>query len=203
MNNSRQFGKNVFTFIRRIEKLSVYIAAVLIFLYYLSAIPVKLALTLHISEYPGFGAGASVFEGRYALSSARLRSLGLKKRLPWKKTEMDLKKSAALSAFLRSARYLLKHTRLEQLRAEGRVSSPDAAHTALICGCAQSLEGALIPCMPPGAVQLRLQPDFSSGTSDILLFGMVSVQAGHIMLAALIGAWNFMIRSIAHGKASD
>lgn len=181
----------------------VFIAAGAVFLMYFSAIPIKLALILRISDHPGFGAGASVFEGRYALNSARLRSLGLKKHLPWKKTEMDLKKSAILSAFLKSGRYLLKHTRLEHLRAEGRVSSPDAARTALICGCAQSLEGALIPCTPPGAVRLRLEPDFSSGVSDVFLCGMVSVRAGHIMLAALIGAWNFIARSISHGKASD
>ncbi|MBP3653311.1 MAG: DUF2953 domain-containing protein [Clostridia bacterium] len=183
--------------------MSVYIAAILVFLYYIAAIPVKFAVSLRFSEHPAFGAGASVFEGRYALNSARLRALGLKKHLPWKKTEMDLQKHAALTAAMRAGRHLLRHTKLEQLRAEGRISSPDAAHTALICGCAQSLEGALLPIVPPGAVQIHLTPDFYAGSSDVFLLGMVSVQAGHIMIAALIGAWNFIIRSISHGKASD
>ena len=181
----------------------VYIPAAVVFLYYFSAIPVKLAITLHISGQPGFGAGASIFEGRYALNSARLRSMGLKKHLPWKKTEMDLKKGPLLSALLKSGKHLLKHVRLEYLRAEGRICTSDAAQTALICGCAHALEGALLPIVPPNTLQLRLEPDFSSGSSDVILCGMVSVQAGHIMLAALIGAWNFAIRSISHGKASD
>ena len=183
--------------------MSVYIAAILVFLYYIAAIPVKFAVSLRICDHPAFGAGASVFEGRYARNSARLRALGLKKHLPWKKTEMDLQKSAALTAFLKAAKHLFRHTKLEQLHAEGRISSQDAARTALICGCAQSLEGALLPIVPPNTVQIRLTPDFSAGSSDVFLLGMVSVQAGHIMLAALIGAWNFIIRSISHGKASD
>ena len=181
----------------------VYIAAAIVFLYYFSAIPVKLAIILHISARPGFGAGASVFEGRYAFNSAHLRCLGLKKRLPWKRAETDLQRGPALTAFLKSGKYLLKHIRLEQLRAEGRVSSSDAARTALVCGCTRVLEGSLLPIASPGRVQLRLEPDFSSGVSDVLFCGMVSVRAGHIMLAALIGAWNFTIRSISHGKASD
>lgn len=181
----------------------VYIAAALVFLYYFSAIPVKLAVILHISERSGFGAGASVFEGRYALNSARLRSLGLKKHLPRKKAERNFQKSAVLSASLKAGRHLLKHTKPEKLLAEGRICTSDAASTALICGCTQALEGALIPILSPEKIQFRLEPDFSSGISDVFLCGIFSVPAGHIMLAALIGAWNFILRSISHGKTSD
>ena len=181
----------------------VYIPAALVFLYYCSAVPVKLALFLRISAHPGFGAGASCFESRYALKSARLRCLGLKKHLSWKKAEMDLEKSVVLPAFLKMGKYIIQHMKLEKLCAEGHISSPDAAYTALIFGCAQSLEGALLPFVPPGMVQFHLEPDFSSGVSDVFLYGMVSVRAGHIMLAALIGAWNFALRSISNGKTSD
>jgi hypothetical protein len=183
--------------------LTVYIAAVLVFLSYCLAIPVKFALSLHISAHPGFGAAASIFEGRYALNTAQLRSLGLKKHLPWKKAEMDFKKSAAISSAFRAGRHLIKHLRLEILRAEGHISSPDAAQTALICGYVRTLEGILISCFPSGSIQIKLEPDFSSGQSDVLLSGMVSVQAGHIILAALIGAWNYITRRRSHGKASD
>lgn len=181
----------------------VYITAALVLLYYFSAIPVKLAVILHISDHPGFGAGVSIFEGRYALNKARLRSMGLKKHLPWKRTEKDFQKSSVLSASLKAGRYLLKHTKLEKLQAEGRICSSDAARTALICGLTHTLEGALIPFVSPNTLRLRLDPDFSSGKSSVLLCGMVSVQTGHIMLAALIGAWNFILRSISHGKTSD
>ena len=183
--------------------MTVYIAAALVFLSYCFAIPVKFALSLHISAHSGFGTGISIFEGRYALKRARLRSLGLKKHLPWKKAELDLKKNAALTAALKASRHLLKHMQVESLRAYGHISFPDAAQTALVCGCARSLEAILISHTQPGTVQIKLDPDFSSGQSNVFLCGMVSVQTGHIMLAALIGAWNYITRSKSHGKASD
>ena len=202
MNNSRQFGKNVFTFIRRIEKLYFFLTAALL-LFYLTAVPVKFALVLRISAQPCFGAGLSLFEGRFALRSARKRALGEKKRLSWRKSGREIEKNAALPAVLRALRYLLRRIRLEQLRAEGRVSSPDAAQTALACGCIRSLEGMLRPFLPAERLCIRLNPDFSASDSDVRFSCMLSVRLGHIILTALIGAWHYIIRRISHGKASD
>lgn len=203
MNNSRQFGKNVFTFVRRIEKLAVYIAAIALFSYYIACIPVNLALTLHVSVRSGFGAGASIFEGNSALKRARLRALGLKKRLSWKKTELEIEKDRAFSAAWRALRCLLRHLKLERLSAYGHICAPDAAQTALICGSFRMLEGVLRPFASPDTVRLRLEPDFSAGRSDFTICGMVSTRLGHIILAALIGAWNYISRRNAHGKASN
>ena len=71
------------------------------------------------------------------------------------------------------------------------------------CGCAGALEGTLEPFVPPGTLRLSLKPDFSMEKSDIQLYGMVSIRLGHIICAALIGAWNYIARRIRHGKASD
>lgn len=202
MNNSRQFGKNVFTFVMEVGALAVWIAAIAAFLFYLNAIPVKFALILYTDGRPGFGAGLAPFEGRFALRSANRRARGAKKRPARKKNGRARAHSAALHGALKAGRYLLRHLKLDSLRVWGRVSMPDAAQTALLCGCARALEGALAPIAPPGAVRFSLQPDFSGGNSDVTLCGMVSLRTGHIILAALIGAWNTMLRRIQHGKTS-
>lgn len=97
---------------------------------------------------------------------------------------------------------MLKHTRLERLCAQGQVSGGDAARIALICGCASAIEGALSPFLPPKRLSLRLKANFSMEESDIVLSGMVSIRLGHIISAALIGAWNYFARRIRHGKTS-
>ena len=182
--------------------MAVHLAAVAALLFYLCAIPVKFALVLRIKGRPGFGAGAAIFEGRFALRRAGKRARGERKHLPWQKDEKKLVRANALPAALKAGRYLLRKVRLESLCARGRLSAGDAARTALLCGCAQALEGALSPCAPPGAVRLDLQPDFTGAGNDLTLCGMVSLRTGHIILAALIGAWNQCLRRIQHGKAS-
>ena len=173
-------------FVVGVEILTVYLAAVLTFGFYLSAVPVKFALILRVTDHPGFGAGTSIFEGRFALRKANRRALGEKKHLPWKRADADLKKSPAL---VKISRDMLRRVRVEQLRIQGKIGLPDAAQTALICGFARAAEGALGACTAPGAVRFRLEPDFSGGGSDLLLWGMFSISAGHIILGALNGAW--------------
>ena len=160
----------------------VYLAAILTFGFYLSAVPVKFALMLRVSSHPGFGAGTAIFEGRYALKKANRRALGEKKHLPWKRADKDIKKSPAA---LRISRLLLKNVRLESLHAHGRIGLPDAAQTALTCGFARAAEGALGARIGPGAVRFNLEPDFSGGGIDLVLWGMFSIRAGQIILRAL------------------
>lgn len=169
--------------------------------FYLFFVPVKLALVLHLRARPAFGAGASVFEGRFALKSARRRAGG-KGPSRKKHPKLKLDKAAFLPALLKSGKYLLKHIKLESLRGDGYISAPDAAQTALICGGVHALEGALSPLLPHGVLHLGLQPDFSAQQSDARLCGIISICAGHIMIAALIGAWNYLSRRISNGKAS-
>ena len=193
MNKKRQFGKNVFTFCWRYENLAVYLAAALTFGFYLCAVPVKFALILRVSGSSGFGAGTAVFEGRYALKKANRRALGEKKHLPWKQAETDFSK---IPAKLKIARHFLKSVRLESLRAQGRIGLPDAAQTALLCGFARAAEGAL-GGVRPGAVRFDVDPDFSGGGSELVLWGMFSISAGHIILGALNGAREIVSASIA------
>ena len=174
--------------------MAVYIAAFFTFGFYLSAVPVKFALMLRVSNRPGFGAGTSVFEGRFALKKANRRALGEKKHLPWKRFGADLSK---LPSKIKFARHFLKSVHLESLHARGRIGLPDAAQTALACGFARAAEGALGACTGPGAVRFAVDPDFSGGGIDLVLWGMFSVSAGHIMLGALNGAWEIISDAIS------
>ncbi len=173
--------------------MAVYLAAAVTFGFYLSAVPVKFALILRVADHLGFGAGASVFEGRYALKQARLRARGEKKHLPWRRAELDVEKfSNAADMFRR----LIRDTRLEELRASGRIGLPDAARTALVCGFARAAEGALGAALAPGAVCLDLRPDFSGGGCEFAVWGMFSITAGHIILGALSGASELIFRRV-------
>ena len=194
MNNSRQFGKNVFIFCWEDAKLAVYFAAILTFGFYLSAVPVKFALIIRIANRPGFGAGTAIFEGRYALRKANRRERGEKKHLPWGQIGTKLKSAPPA---LQAARSILKYIRLEEVHAQGRIGLPDAAQTALACGFASALEGALAARLGPGAVRFALDPDFSGGGSELVLWCMFSVSAGHIILGALNGAREIVTDFIA------
>ena len=182
--------------------MAVWSAAIAAVLVYLAAVPVKFAWVLCMDQSIAFGGGLALFEGRFALRSARRRMLGEKKHLPWKKTEADILKRAVLPATRKAAGQL--HLHLDFLQICGRICTADAARTALICGSADALEGMLLPVFP-GKLRIRLQPDFSSGHSEVSLSGMVSTRLGHIIFAALIGAWHYMNlrRKISRGKAPD
>ena len=191
MNNSSQFGKNVFIFCWEDANLAVYFAAALTFGFYLSAVPVKFALMLRIAKRSGFGTGTAIFEGRYALRRARRRERGEKKHLPWKRVGSGLKKSPQA---LQITRQILKSLRLEEVRAHGKIGLPDAAQTALACGLMRAAEGVFAARLGPNAVRFDVSPDFSGGGSELVLWGMFSISAGHIILGALNGA-----REIAFG----
>lgn len=180
--------------------MAVYLAAAAALLFYLCCIPVKLAVEMRIRQGAGFGAGGSIFEGRYALRSAHQRMLGEKKHLPWKRAEVDINKKDALPALLHAARYALRHLHLERLHLSGTIGARDAAVTALLCGLARSVQAALEPIASPGAVHLNPTPDFSCDGSDLVFSGMISMTAGHIMLAALIGAQHYVRRRLAPWK---
>lgn len=186
-------------------------ALLLIICVYLPAIPVKIAWIARFADSLSFGAGFSIFEGRFAMKRARMRCMGEKKHLPWYKTELELQRRAILPAAWHAARYLRKRLHLEKLEAWGRLCLSNAARTAMVYGCLRSLDGALAACTNSNRIHLHPEPDFSAGSGDFMLCGMVSTRIGHIIIAALIGAWHsqryfqfqlFQIRRLPHGKAS-
>ena len=180
--------------------MAVYLAAIALLSFYLCSIPLKFAWEMRIRPDASFGAGVAAFEGRCALRRAHQRMLGEKKHLPWKKTELDINRADALPAHLHAARYALGHMRLERLHLSGTIGTRDAAATALMCGLARSMQAALEPVAPPDAIQLTPLPDFSCDGSNLLFSGMISMKAGHIMLAALIGAQHYVRRRLISWK---
>lgn len=161
-------------------------------LFYLSAIPIHVAVYLRLGANAGFGLGVSPFEARFALQRAlHQQSGGGKFPHFWKKISWK----DALSGALRALRYASSHVRIERIRLNGTFASDDAALTALVCGGATALGGAL-GCALGREVRFNLQPDFSGGPMRVDLTGMISMRVGHIMLAALLGALQYGSRRL-------
>lgn len=165
--------------------LPVVTAAVTIF--YLGAIPLHIALRLRIGTEPFFGFGVSAFESRFALrQSLEKRHFGGHAPAVFK----NLNTLDALKCGLRALRYAAEHVRMERICLEGRFGSDDAALTALVCGSATALGNAL-RCATGHEIRFALQPDFGDGPVRAELVGMISIRVGHIMLAALLGAFQY------------
>lgn len=169
--------------------LSAITAAVTLF--YLSAIPVHIALRLRIGSDSFFGFGISAFEPRFALKqSLEARNISRRKPSIQKETLADVLKSA-----LRSLKYASAHTKIERIHLTGHFGSGDAALTALVCGSTDAVGYALRGASGK-RVRISLQPDFSTDTLRAELVGMISIRAGHIMLAALLGAIQYGSRRL-------
>lgn len=157
----------------------IALAAAAVLGFYLLAVPVKFAVLFESGLGVSLGVGA--FEARFALRAAKKpKKLHKKPKKKQKKRGID-----DLFALIPGVKYLLRHTDLEMLRLSGRISTSDAAATALICGCATAFFCALKAAIG-GNIADTARPDFSGGKTQIRLIGIVSVRAGHIILAALI-----------------
>jgi hypothetical protein len=169
--------------------LSAITAAVTLF--YLSAIPIHIALRLHIGPVSFFGFGISAFEPRFALKqSLQARSISRRKPSIKKEAITDVLKSA-----FRSLKYASDHTKIERIRLDGSFGSGDAALTALVCGSTDAVGYALRGAAGK-KVQISLAPDFSADSLRAELVGMISIRAGHIMFAALLGAIQYGSRRL-------
>lgn len=178
----------------------VYFAAAALAAFYLCMVPLKFALVLRMDPstepVPASAAprpilllGASAFEPRFAKRHARPLA-------SHRQSKAALPSPLLLKAALKACIYLLRHLRLEQLRAHGSIATGDAAQTALLCGAAEAVQAACTPLN--GLVVLRLYPDFSSSSSRLEATGMIGLRAGHIIFAALI-----FIRLYAAGTCSN
>lgn len=146
-------------------------------LFYLGAIPVCFAF--HWRSSTGLGYGISVFEGRFARKQA-LRPRPMKPSKP--------KPKPRISDVLPALKYLLKH--LEFFRLGGTLGTGDAAATALLCGSVQSV-GYALEGVSNRHIHIALIPDFYADCIQADLSGMISLRAGHIMLAALLGVYEY------------
>ena len=156
-------------------------------LFYLSAIPMKLAFCLQFGKGGGFGIGVAPFEARFA------RRIALRRRSTGKHSERLFKSADPLSLLrsgLRALNFARKHLRLDGLELYGVLGAHDAALTALICGGLNAL-GCTLRCAANRPVRVALQPYFSSDRLSGELSGMISIRVGHIMLAALLGAFEY------------
>ena len=156
-------------------------------LFYLGAVPLRLAFCLRLGANGGFGVGVAAFEGRFAQRRAALLRGGGGKKPAFLR---DLDPLEALKSLLRAVRFLLKHLRVDAVELDGALGADDAALTALICGGLAAL-GHALRCATGREIRLNLRPDFSGGALHGELSGMISVRVGHIIFAALLGAFEY------------
>lgn len=76
--------------------------------------------------------------------------------------------------------YLLRHVKIERIFVSGILSFEDAMTTALIWGGLNALSH-----MKPLQIQNTAQADFTLGRTNVEITGILSVPAGHIMIAAM------------------
>ena len=156
-------------------------------LFYLGAVPVKLAFRLQAGDGFTFRFGISVFESRFALRRTLSppktppKIPGFLQKLNWKN---------ALKSARRTLRFLIHHTKLEEFSLDGFFGTGDAAVTALVCGGISAI-GHTLRGIFGRKISVGLTPDFSGGSLRAELHGMISVRVGHIMLAALLGALEY------------
>jgi len=170
--------------------LSMVTAAVTLF--YLSAIPIHIALRLRVGADCFFGFGVSAFEPRFALRQSLERQRFSKRPHPLFK---KLNGPDALKSSLQSFKYASKHIRIERILLNGSFGSHDAALTALVCGSASAI-GCALGSSFKRRVHISLQPDFNTDSLRAELVGMISMRVGHIMLAALLGAFQYGSRRL-------
>lgn len=154
-------------------------------LFYLGAIPFKFAFCLKIGAESGFHMGISIFESRFAVRKAMQFSQNTFH------TPAFLQNLSFKSAFFsakRMLRFLLRH--LECFHLRGMLSTGDAAMTAWICGSISSF-GYTLCGITDQCFSLECTPDFSTGNFCMELHGMLSIRAGHIIIAALLGAFEY------------
>lgn len=155
-------------------------------LFYLGAIPICFAFHLRWNDAPEIGTGLALFEARFAMRRAqRLFSPSLSGASPKPKD-----RTLRIRAGLRAARSLLSHLPPNGACLFGTLGTSDAALTATLCGSVNALGGAL-NASTNRRVALSLQPDFSANRFCIEASGMISTRAGHIMLAAFLGALEY------------
>ena len=157
-------------------------------LFYLGAVPLRIVMYLHLGQKTRFGLAIAPFEARFA------RKIALKRQSGQKKPPLFLRNMRllpSLKAILRAARFLFRHIRLDRVEMNGAFGTDDAAATAWICGGLYAL-GTTIGCATRKPILLNVRPDFSGGALHADLNGMISVRVGHIILAALLGAYEYV-----------
>ena len=167
--------------------------------FYVSAIPVKIALHLRIGEKIHFSSGVAIFEARFADRLADKHAQGRKKPPFLSRWIKNAEKRRRLLACSTGLRHFYHHIKLESLYAGGRLSLSDAAHTALLCGSARALAASLRSFTH---VYFTLQPDFSAGHSDAIIRGMFSIRAGHIILAVIEGIAHYIKEEYTQWKST-
>ena len=144
--------------------------------------PLTVAFCARVGERTGAALGVFPLVGGVALRLSRTRA-GKRKR-PRRKP----KKRPDALLLIAVGRRLLARVRVEELRAQGELGLADAAATALAAGLLQALLRAAGATLRARVV-FAVRPDFQGRRLAGELAGIASLRVGHIIAAALMGAW--------------
>lgn len=176
----------------------IYLWLALLVGFYASNVPVRAAFSISLGEQNALRLGVGVFSAGWIweknLEGAALFSPGWAKR-----ARMPLN-SGSVRFFLRAARYLMRHAVVRDARLSLLLGTGGAASTALICGAVNAVLSVLAARRVP--VRARVAPRFEGRALKLSAGGMLSVRAGHIILAAVLGAAQDIARRVKNGKAS-
>ncbi|MBE5790706.1 MAG: hypothetical protein E7322_00945 [Clostridiales bacterium] len=119
----------------------------------------------------GWGFGVGYFFSGRAVMRAQKRALGLYKRK---------KKTMSLASGRRIFSYIRKYARVERIFLTGVLAFENAMHTALAYGAI-----CVLSQMDRNRIQNTVSVDFVSGRTQMELTGIMSMSAGHIILAVI------------------
>ena len=160
----------------------VALTAVLVAAFYAANVPLKVAFCAHLGRGTHLSLSVRAFEGRFALRAARKR-IAEDKGLPKSKPKAERR---ALGTIWRTIRRLLKHIRLEYLVVSIDLGLADAAGTAIAVGLVNAILQAT-RAATGAQVVAHVRPDFRDPHFTGEVSGIISLTAGHIILAALLG----------------
>ena len=182
----------------------VYLSAGAVAFFYLMMLPVRAGLAWRTGSPVRVGVTVGPFrftahgDVKYAVGtglvaslthdrSGRVHELGLLRQMA---DAAALKSS--LSALSGAANYLFRHVSPWRLRAHGRLSLPNAAHTAFLWGTLQSALSVLRSVRPSLPLDASVAADFRSMHTQLDFCGILSCRLGHIMAAGLIALRDYL-----------
>lgn len=153
-------------------RMMVVLIAVVVFVFYLGAVPVRVAVEVSPDRAEHFRLWLGVFD------KTRVWRLNVLPREPNKKRKLPIKELA------KPARQLYRRTTINRLSIH--VSAGDACATALVSGLLQAILSVIAP-------RARVRPAFDQNGFRLAGACIATARLGHIIIAAVYAASIYLV----------
>lgn len=99
----------------------------------------------------------------------------------------------AAGAVWKGGGFLVRRCRIEYLRIEGPIGTPDPALTGMLWGAVSALQDTIVT---QSVAQVRLWPEFVEDRTQVTFDATLSVRAGALLAAPLLLVWHLPKRSL-------